>query len=45
MWVFVFDFAREGSPRAEITLPRAKRPLLMEMPSLIRSPMAAVRLS
>ena len=39
------DLAREGSPRAEITFPRARRPLLMEIPSLIRSPAAAVRLS
>lgn len=39
------DLAREGSPKAEITLPKARRPLLMEIPSLIRSPAAAVRFS
>jgi hypothetical protein len=37
--------AREGSPRAEMTFPRARRPELMEMPSLTRSPAAAVRFS
>lgn len=41
----VFDLERDGSPRAEITFPRARSPLLIEMPSFIRSPAAAVRLS
>lgn len=41
----VAAFAREGSPSAEITFPNANKPLLMEMPSLIRSPAAAVRFS
>jgi hypothetical protein len=45
MCVAMCDLAREGSPRAEMTLPKARRPLLMEIPSLIRSPAAAVRLS
>lgn len=45
MWDAVWDLAREGSPSAEMTFPRARRPLLIEIPSLIRSPAAAVRLS
>ena len=32
-------------PKALITLPKAKRPQLMEMPSFARSPVAPVRLS
>ena len=39
----VCDLTLEGSPRAEMTFPRARSPLLIEIPSLIRSPWAAVR--
>ena len=41
----VTERALAGSPRAEMTLPSACRPELMDMASLARSPTAAVRLS
>ena len=41
----VTDRALAGSPRAEMTLPSACRPELIDMASLARSPTAAVRLS
>ena len=39
----VRDLTLEGSLRAEMTFPRARSPLLIKIPSLIRSPWAAVR--
>src|SRR3954464_5252156 len=43
--ICVVCFALLGSPKADITFPKASKPELIEMPSFARSPTAEVRLS